>query len=75
MLVIGSVAGDPAAIQFHLWRDQKEGSLDLLKGMPISCARWAARAVLIKPGFVDTPMTAGSRTRGCYGLSRSKWRA
>jgi decaprenylphospho-beta-D-erythro-pentofuranosid-2-ulose 2-reductase len=64
LLVIGSVAGDRGRGSNYVYGASKAGLGVLVEGVAHRLARSGARAVLIKPGFVDTPMTAGVARRG-----------
>jgi decaprenylphospho-beta-D-erythro-pentofuranosid-2-ulose 2-reductase len=59
MLVIGSVAGDRGRQSNYIYGACKGGLALLVQGIAHKLAPVGARAVVIKPGFVDTPMTAG----------------
>jgi short-subunit dehydrogenase len=59
LLVIGSVAGDRGRGSNYVYGASKAGLGVLVEGVAHRLAKSGARAVLIKPGFVDTPMTAG----------------
>lgn len=58
LVVIGSVAGDRGRQSNYIYGAAKGGLGILVQGLAHRLARSGARAVLIKPGFVDTPMTA-----------------
>jgi short-subunit dehydrogenase len=58
LLVIGSVAGDRGRQSNYVYGASKAGLGVLVQGIAHRLARNGARAVLIKPGFVDTPMTS-----------------
>jgi decaprenylphospho-beta-D-erythro-pentofuranosid-2-ulose 2-reductase len=64
LLVIGSVAGDRGRASNYVYGAAKAGLGVLVQGIAHRLARSGARAVLIKPGFVDTPMTAGVGRKG-----------
>jgi short-subunit dehydrogenase len=64
LLVIGSVAGDRGRGSNYVYGAAKAGLGVLVEGIAHRLARTGARAVLIKPGFVDTPMTAGVARKG-----------
>ena len=64
LLVIGSVAGDRGRGSNYVYGASKAGLGVLVEGVAHRLARSGARAVLIKPGFVDTPMTAGVARKG-----------
>jgi len=57
--VIGSVAGDRGRRSNYVYGSAKAGLATLASGLRHRFATQAIRVVLIKPGFVDTPMTAG----------------
>lgn len=59
LLVIGSVAGDRGRASNYVYGSAKAGLAILTQGIAHRLAKSGARAVTIKPGFVDTPMTAG----------------
>ena len=59
LLVIGSVAGDRGRASNYVYGASKAGLGVFVEGVAHRLARTGSRAVLIKPGFVDTPMTAG----------------
>jgi decaprenylphospho-beta-D-erythro-pentofuranosid-2-ulose 2-reductase len=64
LLVIGSVAGDRGRQSNFIYGACK-GALSLLvEGIAHKLAPVGARAVVIKPGFVDTPMTAAIEDKG-----------
>jgi short-subunit dehydrogenase len=58
LIVLGSVAGDRGRASNYVYGAAKGGLGILVEGIAHRLARRGARAVLIKPGFVDTPMTA-----------------
>ena len=64
LLVIGSVAGDRGRSSNYVYGASKAGLGVLVEGIAHRLARTGARAVVIKPGFVDTPMTAGVAKKG-----------
>jgi short-subunit dehydrogenase len=64
LLVVGSVAGDRGRGSNYVYGASKAGLGVLVEGIAHRLARVGARAVLIKPGFVDTPMTAGVARKG-----------
>jgi decaprenylphospho-beta-D-erythro-pentofuranosid-2-ulose 2-reductase len=64
LIVIGSVAGDRGRMSNYLYGAAKGGLGILVQGIAHRLAPTGARAVLIKPGFVDTPMTAGIAPKG-----------
>ena len=67
LVVIGSVAGDRGRQSNYVYGAAKAGLATLVQGIAHRLAlRTAgrARAVVVKPGFVDTPMTAGMKKGG-----------
>jgi short-subunit dehydrogenase len=64
LLVIGSVAGDRGRRSNFIYGATKGGLARVVEGIAHSLAPFGARAVLIKPGFVDTPMTASITKKG-----------
>ena len=64
LVVIGSVAGDRGRASNYVYGASKAGLGALVEGIAHRLARSGARAVLIKPGFVDTPMTAAIANKG-----------
>jgi short-subunit dehydrogenase len=59
LIVIGSVAGDRGRRSNFIYGATKGGLGRLVEGVAHKLAPLGARAVLIQPGFIDTPMTAG----------------
>jgi len=59
LAVIGSVAGDRGRRSNYVYGAAKGGLSLLVQGIAHRLAGTGARAVLIKPGLVDTPMTRG----------------
>jgi decaprenylphospho-beta-D-erythro-pentofuranosid-2-ulose 2-reductase len=67
LVVIGSVAGDRGRQSNYVYGAAKAGLATLVQGIAHRMALRApkgARAVVVKPGFVDTPMTAGLKKGG-----------
>ncbi|WP_297296012.1 SDR family NAD(P)-dependent oxidoreductase [uncultured Methylovirgula sp.] len=64
LLVIGSVAGDRGRRSNFIYGATKGGLAHLVEGIAHKLAPLGARAVIIKPGFVETPMTAGMANNG-----------
>lgn len=64
LLVIGSVAGDRGRRSNFIYGATKGGLARLVEGIAHKLAPLGARAVSIKPGFVDTPMTAAFEKKG-----------
>jgi short-subunit dehydrogenase len=55
---IGSVAGDRGRQSNYVYGAAKAGLAVLMQGLAHRLSRSGARAVVVKPGFIDTPMTA-----------------
>lgn len=64
LLVIGSVAGDRGRRSNFIYGACKGGLAHLVEGIAHKLARTKARAIIVKPGFVDTPMTASFEKKG-----------
>ena len=64
LLVIGSVAGDRGRRSNYIYGATKGGLALLVEGIAHRLAPLGARAVVIKPGLVDTPMTAAFNKKG-----------
>jgi short-subunit dehydrogenase len=64
LVVIGSVAGDRGRASNYLYGAAKAGLATLVQGLAHRLARAGARAVVVKPGFIDTPMTAHVQKSG-----------
>jgi len=64
LLVIGSVSGDRGRRSNFVYGATKGGLARLVEGIAHQLAPLGARAVLVKPGFVDTPMTVRFRNKG-----------
>ena len=64
LLVIGSVAGDRGRRSNFIYGACKGGLARLVEGIAHKLAPLGARAVIIKPGFIDTPMTASFEKKG-----------
>ena len=64
LIAIGSVAGDRGRASNYIYGAAKAGLAVLVQGIAHRLARSGASAVVIKPGFVDTPMTAHIPRKG-----------
>ncbi len=64
LIVLGSVAGDRGRGSNYIYGAAKGGLGILVQGIAHRLARGGARTVLVKPGFVDTPMTASIEKKG-----------
>jgi len=64
LIVIGSVAGDRGRQSNYVYGACKGGLALLVEGIAHRLAPTGARAVVIKPGFVETPMTAAIARKG-----------
>jgi NAD(P)-dependent dehydrogenase (short-subunit alcohol dehydrogenase family) len=58
LIAIGSVAGDRGRRSNFIYGACKGGLARLVEGIAHKLAPLGARAVIVKPGFIDTPMTA-----------------
>jgi short-subunit dehydrogenase len=72
LVVIGSVAGDRGRQSNYLYGATKAGLATLVQGIAHRLAASGARAVLVKPGFVDTAMTAHIEKKGALWSSPEK---
>jgi short-subunit dehydrogenase len=72
LVVIGSVAGDRGRQSNYLYGATKAGLAVLVEGIAHRLAASGARAVLVKPGFVDTAMTAHIEKKGAFWSSAEK---
>src|SRR5581483_7995247 len=61
---IGSVAGDRGRASNFIYGSAKAGFDRFLEGLQQKYDRTAVRIVRVKPGFVDTPMTAAIENKG-----------
>lgn len=61
LAVIGSVAGDRGRASNYIYGAGKGGLAVFLAGLRIRLAKRGVAVLTIKPGFVDTPMTASFR--------------
>ena len=64
VVVIGSVAGDRGRASNFVYGAAKGGLERFVQGLQHANATGPLRIVLIKPGFVDTPMTSGIAGKG-----------
>ncbi len=64
LVVIGSVAGDRGRQSNYIYGAAKGGLGLLVQGLAHRLAPSGGRAVVVKPGFVDTPMTEGMNKQG-----------
>lgn len=72
LVVIGSVAGDRGRQSNYLYGATKGGLGILVQGLAHRLAPSGARALLVKPGFVDTAMTAHIPNKGALWASPAK---
>lgn len=72
VVAISSVAGDRGRQSNYAYGAAKGGLALYLQGLAHSLAPTGARAVAIKPGFVDTPMTDGMKKGGAMWASPEK---
>ena len=66
---IGSVAGDRGRASNFLYGAAKGGLERFIEGLTQKYDGSAVRFLIVKPGFVDTPMTAGMRKSGLLWVS------
>jgi decaprenylphospho-beta-D-erythro-pentofuranosid-2-ulose 2-reductase len=64
LIVVGSVAGDRGRRSNYVYGAAKGGLAVLVQGLAHRLAKANARAVMLKLGLVDTPMTAGMSKGG-----------
>lgn len=64
LVAIGSVAGDRGRASNFVYGATKAGLERFLEGLAQKYDGTPVRIITIKPGFVDTPMTAAIETRG-----------
>lgn len=72
LVVVGSVAGDRGRQSNYIYGSAKAGLAALVAGIAHRLHGSGARAVLVKPGFVETPMTAGMKRGGPLWASPEK---
>lgn len=72
LAVIGSVAGDRGRQSNALYGATKGGLGILVQGLAHRLAKHGAKAVLVKPGFVSTAMTAHIPNKGALWSSPDK---
>jgi decaprenylphospho-beta-D-erythro-pentofuranosid-2-ulose 2-reductase len=66
---VSSVAGDRGRQSNYAYGAAKGGLALYVQGIAHSLAGTGARAVAVKPGFVDTPMTDGLKKGGAMWAS------
>ena len=66
LAVIGSVAGDRGRRSNYIYGSAKAGIATFAGGLRLRLARAGVQVVLLKPGWVDTPMTAHLRQNFLY---------
>lgn len=64
LVVIGSVAGDRGRQSNYVYGAAKAGLAVLVQGIAHRLAAVGAHAVVVKPGFIDSPMTAHIEGKG-----------
>ena len=72
IVAVSSVAGDRGRQSNYAYGAAKGGLALYMQGLSHSLAPLGARAVAVKPGFVDTPMTDGMRKGGALWASPDK---
>ncbi|MFO1305780.1 MAG: SDR family NAD(P)-dependent oxidoreductase [Burkholderiales bacterium] len=70
LVAIGSAAGDRGKRRNYIYGSAKAGIAVLMEGLMGRLSRAGVRVTLVKPGFVDTPMTASFR-KGPLWISSS----
>lgn len=73
--VISSVAGDRGRQSNYVYGSAKGGLDRFLEGLRNRLFRSGVAVVTLKPGFVDTPMTAGLRQGALFATARRAGRA
>ena len=71
LVAIGSAAGDRGKRRNYLYGSAKGGIAVLMEGLMGRLVRAGVRVTLVKPGFVDTPMTASFR-KGLLWISAER---
>lgn len=69
--VIGSVAGDRGRMSNYVYGTAKAGLNAFLQGLRSRLYKFGVSVVTIKPGFVDTPMTAALKKNSLYASPTS----
>ena len=69
LVAVSSVAGDRGRQSNYAYGAAKGGLALFVQGLAHSLAGTGARAVVVKPGFVDTPMTDGLKKGGAMWAS------
>lgn len=72
IIAVSSVAGDRGRQSNYAYGAAKGGLALYMQGLAHSLAPLGARAVAVKPGFVDTPMTDGMKKGGALWASPEK---
>jgi NAD(P)-dependent dehydrogenase (short-subunit alcohol dehydrogenase family) len=72
VVAVSSVAGDRGRQSNYAYGAAKGGLALYMQGLSHSLAPLGARAVAVKPGFVDTPMTDGMKKGGALWASPEK---
>ena len=72
IVAVSSVAGDRGRQSNYAYGAAKGGIALYVQGLAHSLAPTGARAVAVKPGFVDTPMTEGLNKGGALWASPEK---
>lgn len=72
VVAVSSVAGDRGRQSNYAYGAAKGGLAIYVQGLAHSLAPTGARAVAVKPGFVDTPMTDGMKKDGALWASPEK---
>ncbi|MFT3722003.1 MAG: SDR family NAD(P)-dependent oxidoreductase [Hyphomonadaceae bacterium] len=69
VVAVSSVAGDRGRQSNYAYGAAKGGLALYMQGLAHSLAPTGARAVVVKPGFIDTPMTDGMKKGGALWAS------
>ncbi len=72
VIAVSSVAGDRGRQSNYAYGAAKGGLALYMQGLAHSLAPTGARAVAVKPGFVDTPMTDGLKKGGALWATPDK---
>ncbi|MEP3477400.1 MAG: SDR family NAD(P)-dependent oxidoreductase [Hyphomicrobiales bacterium] len=72
LIVLSSVAGDRGRQSNYIYGAAKSGLSTLMQGISHRLAASKAKAILIKLGFVDTPMTAHIEKKGLLWVQAEK---
>lgn len=71
LAVISSVAGDRGRASNYVYGAAKAGVTAFVSGLRARLGKVGVKVVTVKPGFVDTPMTAGMKKNPLYASAAS----